>query len=53
MFLITNHRVLADKLFLKKYMTRLLEKRNKEVKKVAESGIWKNLITKNELRENS
>lgn len=32
---------LADSLFLKKYMTRLLEKRNRVVKDFAENGKWK------------
>lgn len=35
---------LADKLFLKKYMTELLTKRNKIVKEFAESDKWKKLI---------
>lgn len=33
--------VLADRLFLEKYMTRLLEKRNLELKEFAETGRWK------------
>lgn len=35
--------VLADALFLKKYMTRLLEQRNTTLKTVAESGEWREL----------
>tara|TARA_B100000508_G_scaffold138070_1_gene133532 strand:+ start:653 stop:1129 length:477 start_codon:yes stop_codon:yes gene_type:complete len=35
---------LADNLFLKKYMTNLLEKRNKVVKSFAESGRYKEVI---------
>ena len=34
---------LADVLFLKKYMTRLLEQRNHTLKQVAEGGRWKEL----------
>ncbi len=36
---------IADKLFLKKYMVDLLEKRNKTVKEFAESDKWKQLMT--------
>ena len=36
---------LADKLFLKKYMTELLTERNRIVKEFAESEKWKELIT--------
>jgi len=36
---------LADKLFLKKYMTELLEKRNRIVKDFAESEKWKEITT--------
>ena len=32
---------IADKLFLKKYMTRLLENRNQTIKEFAESNQWK------------
>ena len=35
---------LADILFLKSYMTRLLEKRNEVIKEHAESGKWKAVI---------
>jgi ligand-binding SRPBCC domain-containing protein len=35
----------ADLLFLKNYMTRLLEKRNKVIKDYAESGKWKQIFT--------
>lgn len=35
---------LADKLFLKTYLTALLEKRNRIIKKFAESGNWKELL---------
>ena len=35
---------LADKLFLKKYMTELLSERNRIVKEFAESDKWKELI---------
>ena len=37
---------LADILFLKKYMTKLLTKRNLVVKEFAESEKWKTLLTK-------
>jgi len=33
----------ADKLFLARYMTQLLEQRNKSLKEIAESGQWKEL----------
>ncbi len=36
---------LADKLFLKKYMTDLLTERNRIVKEFAESDKWKQIIT--------
>lgn len=35
--------MLADKLFLKKYMTGLLSKRNSVIKHYAESGKWERL----------
>lgn len=35
---------IADKLFLKKYMTELLTERNRIVKEFAESGKWKQLL---------
>lgn len=35
---------LADALFLKRYMTELLEKRNAVIKKYAESGKWKEVL---------
>lgn len=35
---------IADKLFLKKYMTRLLSERNSVIKHYAESGKWKSLL---------
>jgi len=34
----------ADKLFLKKYLTSLLEKRNETIKEFAESDQWKSII---------
>ncbi len=34
----------ADKLFLKKYMTNLLEKRNETIKEFAESDQWKSIV---------
>jgi len=34
----------ADKLFLQKYMTNLLEKRNESIKAYAESQKWKKII---------
>jgi len=34
----------ADRLFLKKYMRDLLEKRNRTIKKFAESDMWKNVL---------
>jgi len=37
---------LADKLFLKKYMTELLVERNKVIKEFAESEKWKEVLTK-------
>ena len=37
-------RKLADQLFLKRYMTRLLEKRNQTIKTYAENGRWRELI---------
>lgn len=36
---------LADKLFLKKYMTNLLAKRNQVVKEFAESDEWRKVLT--------
>lgn len=36
---------IADKLFLKKYMVDLLEKRNETVKEFAESDKWRQLMT--------
>jgi len=36
---------IADKLFLKKYMTGLLSERNRVVKQFAESERWKDIIT--------
>lgn len=36
---------LADRLFLKKYMTKLLITRNEHLKAVAESDQWKNLLS--------
>jgi len=38
---------IADYLFLKKYMTRLLEKRNMTIKDFAESDKWKEVLNKN------
>ncbi|SFU75919.1 hypothetical protein SAMN05216480_12113 [Pustulibacterium marinum] len=35
---------LADKLFLEKYMTQLLQKRNAIIKEFAESGRWKEVL---------
>ena len=37
---------IADKMFLKKYMTELLVERNRIVKEFAESEKWKEIITK-------
>ena len=37
---------LADKLFLKRYMTDLLDKRNQTIKEVAESDRWKEILNK-------
>ena len=37
---------LANKLFLKAYMTKLLAERNKEIKLVAESDQWKHFLNK-------
>ena len=36
---------LADKLFLEKYMTKLLTQRNRAVKEFAESDKWKKILT--------
>lgn len=36
---------LADKLFLKHYMTDLLKERNRIIKEFAESGKWKQILT--------
>ena len=36
---------LADVLFLKKYMTKLLEQRNKIIKEFAETNRWKEILT--------
>ncbi len=36
---------LADKLFLKTYLTALLEKRNRIIKEFAESGNWKEVLS--------
>jgi len=36
---------LADRLFLKKYMTQLLKERNRVVKEFAESNKWKKILT--------
>jgi len=35
---------LADQLFLERYMTQLLEKRNKTIKEFAEPGRWKEIL---------
>jgi ligand-binding SRPBCC domain-containing protein len=37
---------IADNLFLKKYMTRLLKKRNQTIKEFAESEKWKTVLEK-------
>lgn len=37
----------ADRLFLKRYMTTFLEKRNKVIKEFAESEKWKTILTTN------
>jgi ligand-binding SRPBCC domain-containing protein len=39
---------IADKLFLKNYMTKLLDKRNQTIKDFAESEKWKTVLNKNE-----
>jgi ligand-binding SRPBCC domain-containing protein len=39
---------LADKLFLKRYMTDLLTKRNQTIKEFAETGGWKSLLDEKE-----
>ena len=36
---------LAERLFLSAYMRRFLEKRNRELKAVAESGEWTQFVT--------
>ena len=38
---------LAERLFLTKYMTSFLKKRNEELKEMAESDIWRNYINEN------
>jgi ligand-binding SRPBCC domain-containing protein len=38
---------IADFLFLKKYLTTLLEKRNSTIKRFAESNQWKGLLKEN------
>ncbi|WP_300026929.1 SRPBCC family protein [uncultured Maribacter sp.] len=38
--------IIADKLFIKKYMTDLLEKRNRTIKEFAESEKWKTVLEK-------
>lgn len=35
----------VNAIFLKKYMTRLLLERNKEIKRIAESNLWKQYLT--------
>ncbi len=35
---------IADRLFLENYMTKLLEKRNREIKEVAESEKWREIL---------
>ncbi|MCH2214904.1 MAG: hypothetical protein MK086_07005 [Flavobacteriales bacterium] len=40
----TNEGAIADRLFLKRYMTNLFSKRNEMIKGVAENGKWKELI---------
>jgi ligand-binding SRPBCC domain-containing protein len=37
--------LIADVLFLRAYMTRLLEERNRVIKEYAESGKWRNILT--------
>lgn len=37
---------LADRLFLEKYMKKLLEKRNQTIKEFAESDMWKQVLRK-------
>lgn len=39
---------LADKLFIKKYMTKLLEERNRVIKEYAESNQWKKILNERE-----
>ena len=39
---------LADKLFVKKYMTKLLEERNRVIKEYAESNQWKKILNERE-----
>jgi ligand-binding SRPBCC domain-containing protein len=38
---------IADRLFLEKYLTELLEKRNQVIKATAESGEWKKILPTN------
>ena len=42
---------IADKLFLKKYMIELLQKRNKTIKDFAESEKWKTVLTEKEYQD--
>jgi len=39
--------IIAEALFLTKYMTSFLKKRNEELKQMAESDLWRNYINKN------
>ncbi|MBL4753395.1 MAG: SRPBCC family protein [Flavobacteriales bacterium] len=42
---------LADSIFLKRYMTKFLENKNRELKMVAEGAQWKNILKKSDMDE--
>ncbi len=44
---------LANKLFLRSYMTNFLKNRNKTIKEFAESGRWKELLPENNMEYNN
>ena len=44
---------IADQIFLKKYMIRLLEKRNETIKEFAESDKWKTILNIDSLNKSS
>lgn len=42
---------LAENLLLEQYMRKLLQRRNEEIKQLAESGKWKEVLTESPLKE--